>query len=138
VECEKDAEAEEENTALERRPTSSSLGFALCAGAGLVHAETDTGGNETDLVIPGGAGGVYVGVGVGVSIRRQGTPRRVWRPVRVGSTQKDTLRVRVRGPIGAYCAGEGRSRSARTRAQEVRLRVGRKRRRGRAGSLLPV
>jgi hypothetical protein len=47
------------------------LGFALCAGAGLVHAKTDTGGNETDLVIPGGAGGVYVGVGVGVSIRRR-------------------------------------------------------------------
>jgi hypothetical protein len=54
MECAKDAEAEEENTALERRPPLP-LGFAVSAGSGLVHGKTDTGGNETDLVIPGGA-----------------------------------------------------------------------------------
>jgi hypothetical protein len=37
-----------------------------------VHAETDTGGNETDLVIPGSAGGVYVEAGMSVEAYRYG------------------------------------------------------------------
>ncbi|KAJ7721094.1 hypothetical protein B0H14DRAFT_3008186 [Mycena olivaceomarginata] len=132
IECAKDAEAGRKT----HNPLIDDILFPSVASllaTGLVRADTDTdtGGDETDLVVPRRCGrrarrGGYERGGVSVQRGRE-------RLGAYGGGWGWVARKRRASGAGAGGLLVGRSRSARMRAQEVRLRVGWKRERGQAG-----